>query len=37
MLRRLGGAPVRGENYFKADIVAGRVGSEQTAARVEFD
>ena len=37
MLRRLAGAPVRGENYFKADIVAGRVGSEQTAARVEFD
>jgi hypothetical protein len=37
MLRRLAGAPVRGENYFKADIVAGRVGSEQTAARREFD
>ncbi len=37
MLRRLAGAPVRGENYFKADIVAGRVGAEQSAARVEFD
>jgi hypothetical protein len=37
MLRRLAGAPVRGENYFRADIVAGRVGSEQTAARKEFD
>jgi hypothetical protein len=37
MLRRLAGAPVRGENYFKADIVAGRVGVEQTAARREFD
>jgi hypothetical protein len=37
MLRRLAGAPVRGENYFKADIVAGRVGAEQTEARVEFD
>ncbi len=37
MLRRLAGAPVRGENYFKADIIAGRVGSEQSAARVEFD
>lgn len=37
MLRRLAGAPVRGENYFKADIVAGRVGAEQSAARVEFE
>ena len=33
-VERLAGAPVRGENYFKADIVAGRVGA---AARVEFD
>ncbi|MCI0618231.1 hypothetical protein L0244_35080, partial [bacterium] len=37
MLRRLAGAPVRGENYFKAEIVVGRVGSEQSATRVEFD
>jgi hypothetical protein len=37
MLRRLAGAPIRGENYFKADIVAGRVGAEQSDARVEFD
>lgn len=37
MLRRLAGAPVRGENYFKAEIVAGRVGAEQAAAQVEFD
>lgn len=37
MLRRLAGVPVRGENYFKADIVAGRVGREQEAGRVEFD
>jgi hypothetical protein len=36
-LRRLFGAPVRGENYFKAEIVAGRVGAEQAAPRVEFD
>ena len=28
MLRRMFGAPVRGENYLKADIVAGRVGPE---------
>jgi len=37
MLRRMAGAPVKGENYFKADIQAGRVGSEQAAPRVEFD
>jgi len=37
LLRRLAGAPIRGENYFKADIVAGRVGPEQSADRVEFD
>jgi hypothetical protein len=37
MLRRLAGAPVRGENYFKADIQAGRVGPEQAVPRVEFD
>lgn len=37
LLRRMAGAPVRGENYFKADIVVGRVGSEQSAKRVEFD
>jgi len=36
MLRRLAGAPIRGENYFKADIVAGRVGSEQTPPSKEF-
>jgi hypothetical protein len=37
MLRRLAGAPVRGENYFKAEIVAGRTGSEQTTPKLEFD
>jgi hypothetical protein len=37
MLRRLAGSPVRGENYFKADIAAGRVGPEQPAPRREFD
>ena len=37
MLRRLAGEAMRGENYFKADIVTGRVGSEQQAARHEFD
>jgi hypothetical protein len=37
LLRRLGGGPVRGENYFKADIEAGRVGPEQAPPRREFD
>ncbi|HEX3552089.1 MAG TPA: hypothetical protein VIA62_02545 [Thermoanaerobaculia bacterium] len=37
MLRRLAGAPVKGENFFKAEIQAGRVGSEQMPARREFD
>jgi len=36
MLRRMAGAPMRGENYFKADILAGRVGPDQQAPRVEF-
>jgi len=37
MLRRLFGAPIRGENYFVADIAVGRVGAEQSPPRVEFD
>ena len=37
MLRRMAGAAVRGENYYIADIVVGRVGREQSAARREFD
>lgn len=37
MLRRIAGAPIRGENYSKADIQSGRVGSEQAAPRREFD
>lgn len=37
LIRRLAGCPVRGENYFKADIVAGGVGPDQPAARAEFD
>jgi hypothetical protein len=37
MLRRLAGAPVRAENYSRAEIVAGRVGSEQTPPSQEFD
>jgi hypothetical protein len=37
MLRRMAGSPVKGENYFKADIAAGRVGADQSKPRVEFD
>ena len=37
ILRRMAGLPMRGENYFKAEIRAGRVGAEQAPSRVEFD
>ena len=37
MLRRLAGARMKSENYSRADIVAGRVGDEQSAPRREFD
>ncbi len=37
MLRRMAGAPMKGESYFAAEIVAGRVGREQTAPNREFD
>jgi len=37
MLRRMAGVPVKGENYFKADIAAGRVGAEQAPPKHEFD
>jgi hypothetical protein len=39
MLRRLHGAPMKGESYNRADIAVGRVGAEQTPAdpRYEFD
>ena len=37
MLRRLAGAPVRGENYAKARITVGTVGSRQEAPVREFD
>lgn len=37
MLRRMAGHPMRGESYFQADIVKGRVGPEQSAPRKEFD
>ena len=37
MMRRLAGAPVRGENYAKANIAVGRVTDAQAAPNVEFD
>ncbi|MCU1342174.1 MAG: hypothetical protein JWN92_1597 [Candidatus Acidoferrum typicum] len=37
ILRRLANAPVRAENYFRAEIVAGRVGADQAAPKREFD
>ena len=37
MLRRLAGANMKSENYSRADIVAGRVGAEQTPPKREFD
>lgn len=36
LLRRIAGSPVKGENYFKADIVAGRVGPGQADPVFEF-
>ena len=37
LLRRLAQAPVRGENYARAEIVAGRTGPDQAAPRREFE
>jgi hypothetical protein len=37
LLRRLADAPVKGENYFKAEVEVGRVGPDQEAPVFEFD
>ena len=37
MLRRMAGGPVKAENYFVAEIEAGRVGPEQSNKRFEFE
>ncbi len=37
MLRRLAKSPIRGENYFRAQIQAGRVGQDQAGPVREFD
>ncbi len=36
MLRRLAGCPIKGENYFKAEVTAGAVGIGQAALKGEF-
>jgi hypothetical protein len=36
MLRRLAGVAIKGENYFVAEVIVGRVGADQAAARKEF-
>jgi hypothetical protein len=36
MLRRMAECPIRGENYHRADIVAGRVGQDQSPPSREF-
>lgn len=37
MLRRLSGHKMKGENYSRADVVAGRTGLEQTPPRPEYE
>ena len=36
ILRRLANAPVKGENYYAAEIEAGRVGADQAPPKREF-
>jgi hypothetical protein len=36
MLRRVAGAPIKAENYARAEITRGQVGEEQPAPRQEF-
>jgi hypothetical protein len=36
VLRRLASAPVKGENYYAAEIETGRVGADQAAPKQEF-
>jgi len=37
MLRRMAGAPIRGESYFVANVAVGCVGPEQAKPNKEFD
>jgi hypothetical protein len=36
MLRRMAGSPIHGENYFVAEVQAGRVGPVQSSPKREF-
>jgi hypothetical protein len=36
ILRRFAGEPIKGENYYKAEITIGRVGADQAAPKMEF-
>jgi hypothetical protein len=36
MLRRMAGTPIRPENYYQAEVAAGRVGKEQAPPKREF-
>lgn len=36
MLRRMAGCRIKGENYYRAEIAAGRVGLDQAAPKREF-
>ncbi len=36
ILRRMAGAPIKGENYHKAEIQIGRVGADQATPKREF-
>jgi hypothetical protein len=37
MLRRLSGVPMKGENYFVAEVTVGRLGAVQASPHKEFD
>ena len=37
ILRRIAGSPVRGENYYVADVQIGNVSFDQPSPRLEFD
>jgi hypothetical protein len=37
ILRRMSGTPIRGENYYQAEIATGRVGKDQQSPKLEFD
>jgi hypothetical protein len=37
LLRRQSGVPIKGENYYQAEITLGRLGPDQSTPRREFD